>query len=166
MKERLKSMKRNHIVSVEESENIAMKDDDCDTTEVICQSVANEMERVTETVNEIKSQNTIQAIFSGSKNKRALADNDVRISNAIKNIMNWMLIVTSAEMIRKEEYDELTARILTFDEDMNNQLQMQVKFKRAYEAMQKRQKQLVFYKVISVCSFAIGIIAIILAIVM
>lgn len=133
-----------------------------DTSNIICRNVTDEMRQVADTVNEIKSQNVFKAMFLGSKNEKALADNDIRISNAIKNMMNWMLVVTSSEIARKEEYDDLVEQMIKFDDDINTQLQMQVKFKRAYEIMQKREKQLLFYKILSTVSAIFSIISMVL----
>lgn len=100
-----------------------------------------EMNKVAHTINEIKEQNVFQAAFSGSKNERALAENDAIISNVIKNILNWLAVITSAETVRKEEYEDLTKQMLQFDQDINDQLEMQVKFKKAYETLIKRQNE-------------------------
>lgn len=100
-----------------------------------------EMNKVAHTINEIKEQNVFQAAFSGSKNERALAENDAIISNVIKNILNWLAVITSAETVRKEEYEDLTKQMLQFDQDINEQLEMQVKFKKAYEIMIKKQDE-------------------------
>ncbi len=100
-----------------------------------------EMNKVAHTINEIKEQNVFQAAFSGSKNERALAENDAIISNVIKNILNWLAVITSAETVRKEEYDDLTKQMLQFDQDINEQLEMQVKFKKAYETLIKKQNE-------------------------
>lgn len=100
-----------------------------------------DMKKVAHTIDEIKSQSTLQALLSGSKNERALAENDALISNVIKNILNWLAAITSAEMLRKEEYDSLTTQMLQLDEDVNAQLEMQVKFKKAYQAMIAKQEE-------------------------
>lgn len=100
-----------------------------------------EMQKVARTINEIKKQTPIQALLSGSKNERALAENDALISNVIKNILNWLAIITSAETIRKEEYDSLTSQMLQLDEDLNVQLEMQIKFKKAYQSMVQKQEE-------------------------
>ena len=100
-----------------------------DTSEVFRKSVSDEMEIITKNANKIRKQNVLQAAFSRKKNERVLAENDIHISNTIKSVMDWMLILTSAEIIRKEEYDELTDRVLKFDEDINGQLELLVKFK-------------------------------------
>ncbi len=98
-----------------------------------------EMKKVVNTVNEIKEQNIFQSAFSSGKNEKALAENDAIISNVIKSILNWLAVITSAETVRKEEYEELTSQMLQFDQDINEQLEMQVKFKKAYEIIIKKQ---------------------------
>ena len=100
-----------------------------------------EMQKVARTISEIKKQTPIQALLSGSKNERALAENDALISNVIKNILNWLAVITSAETIRKEEYDSLTSQMLQLDEDVNAQFEMQVKFKKAYQSMVQKQEE-------------------------
>ncbi len=154
---------------IDNTEEISIVDDEnLDDTPL---STADDMEQVAQTINEIKQQNAIQAMFSGSKNERALAENDARISNVIKSILNWLAIITSAENIRREEYDELTNRMIKFDEDVNDQLQMQVKFKKAYEIMQARQEeqkklecQVKTLKCMCIGSIILGILGIVLAI--
>ena len=136
-----------------------------------------DMKKVAQTIDSIKRQNAIQALLSGSKNERALAENDALISNVIKNILNWLAIITSAETVRKEEYDVLTTQMLQLDEDINTQLEMQVKFKKAYQTMiqkQEEQKELygkiekmrktnMFLKFVSLAALGLACVAIILA---
>ena len=50
-------------------------------------------------------------------------------------------MITSAETVRKEEYDALTSQMLQLDEDVNAQLEMQVKFKKAYQSMMQKQEE-------------------------
>lgn len=138
-----------------------------------------EMQKVARTISEIKKQNHIQALLSGSKNERALAENDALISSVIKNILNWLAVITSAETVRKEEYDALTSQMLQFDEDINAQLEMQVKFKKAYQSMmqkqeeqkalteqvEKLQKENRFLKIVSGIALGIACIALIIALI-
>jgi len=136
-----------------------------------------EMQQVARTISEIKRQNLLQAMLSGSKNERALAENDALISSVIKNILNWLAVITSAETVRKEEYDALTSQMLQLDEDVNAQLEMQAKFKKAYQTMiqkQDEQKELtikverlkktnVFLLIVASVSLCISIVAILIA---
>lgn len=143
--------------------------------------------RETETAaSEIKNQNFFKATFLGAKNIRALAENDLRLSKAMKDVLNFCFLIASAETVRKEEYDELTGRIIKFDEDINSQLEMQVKFKKAYEIMCARQEEqkkiqekfdslqeknekmkdeLKTFKVVSFCAIAISVISILVSII-
>ena len=136
-----------------------------------------EMKKVAHTISEIKGQNPIQALLSGSKNERALAENDALISNVIKNILNWLAVITSAETVRKEEYDNLTSQMLQLDEDINAQLEMQVKFKNAYQAMMQKQeeqkelaekveklkKENVFLKIVASVALCLSVVAILIS---
>lgn len=126
------------------TKNVALADDNAEiviSTEEDSEDSMDEMKKVAHTISEIKKQNPIQALLSGSKNERALAENDALISNVIKNILNWLAVITSAETVRKEEYDALTSQMLQLDEDINTQLEMQVKFKKAYQTMMQKQEE-------------------------
>ena len=128
----------------ETTEDVVVADD---SVEIVAASKGDpedsmdEMQKVAHTVSEIKKQTPIQALLSGSKNERALAENDALISSVIKNILNWLAVITSAETVRKEEYDALTSQMLQLDEDINEQLEMQVKFKKAYQSMMQKQEE-------------------------
>ena len=100
-----------------------------------------EMQKVRKTINKIKQQNPFQAAFSRRKNEKALAENQEIISNIIKDMLNWLAVITSAEMVRKDEYDSLTNQLLQLDEDVNEQLDAQVKFKKAYQNLKKMQDE-------------------------
>ena len=104
-------------------------------------SAIDDLEKVAEISNEIKQQNVPKAFFSGNKNIKALAENDVVISRVIKNVLDWLLLVTSASTIRREEYEDLTEQMVKFEDDVTLQLEMQVKFKRAFEQLQKKQQE-------------------------
>lgn len=123
------------VVATEDSVEIVA------TAEEDSEDSMDEMQKVARTISEIKKQNPIQALLSGSKNERALAENDALISSVIKNILNWLAVITSAETVRKEEYDALTSQMLQLDEDVNAQLEMQVKFKKAYQSMMQKQEE-------------------------
>ena len=130
------------------------------------------MENVGNTSNEIKQQSLPKSIFSGGKNIRALAENDLVISKVLKNMLDWLLVVTSAETLRREEYEELTEQMLKFDEDVTVQLEMQVKFKRAFEQLQDKQRehskmiqQLTTLKKIVIVSSILSLASIIVAII-
>ena len=130
-----------------------------------------DLEAVSSTSHEIKQQSAPKAILSGNKNIRALAENDLIISKVLKNILDWLLVVTSAETLRREEYEDLTMQMLKFDDDVTVQLEMQVKFKRAFEQLQAKQDehskmlhQLSALKKIVVASSLISIVSIIVAI--
>lgn len=127
----------------ETTEDIVVADDSIEivATEEDSEDSMDEMQKVARTISEIKKQNPIQALLSGSKNERALAENDALISSVIKNILNWLAVITSAETVRKEEYDALTSQMLQLDEDVNAQLEMQVKFKKAYQSMMQKQEE-------------------------
>ena len=127
--------------SKRESEDMIEVKESPDMENNVNSGALDEMNKVAHTINEIKEQNVFQAAFSGSKNERALAENDAIISNVIKNILNWLAIITSAETVRKEEYEDLTKQMLQFDQDINEQMEMQVKFKKAYETLIKKQKE-------------------------
>ena len=160
------------VVVTDDSVEIVSADEDSEDS-------MDEMQKVAHTISEIKRQNPIQALLSGSKNERALAENDALISSVIKNILNWLAVITSAETVRKEEYDALTSQMLQLDEDVNEQLEMQVKFKKAYQTMmqkqeeqkalsekvEKLQKENLFLKVISGVALGIGCIALIIALI-
>lgn len=168
------------------SDDTILVEDAVDTVDKKSDSM-DEMQQVAETISKIRKQTPIQAIFIGNQNEKALAENDALISNVIKNILNWLSVITSAETIRKEEYDELTEQMLQFDEDMNEQLAMQIKFKKAYETMQQKgeeQKRLVheveslkaenaqikkeykLLKILTIAALGISCVAIILAIIL
>ena len=88
-------------------------------------------------------------------------------------------MITSAETVRKEEYDALTSQMLQLDEDINEQLEMQVKFKKAYQSMmqkqeeqkaltekvEKLQKENRFLKIVSCVALGIGCIALVIALI-
>lgn len=163
--------------SSEESSVLQVSTDEIIETNSEGNDSMDEMKKVAQTISEIKRQNPIQALLSGSKNERALAENDALISSVIKNILNWLAVITSAETVRKEEYDALTSQMLQLDEDVNIQLEMQVKFKKAYQTMmqkQEEQKELVskvetlkkenmFLKVACGIALGIGCIALVVA---
>ena len=88
----------------------------------------------------IRSQSAVKALFSRRKNDLALAENDLRFSAAFKSVLNWLALLTSAETIRKEQYDDLTEKMLLFDEELTADQEIKVKFKRAFEVMQKNKE--------------------------
>ena len=166
----------------EVTEDVVVADDSVEivaTSEEDSEDSMDEMQKVARTISEIKKQNPIQALLSGSKNERALAENDALISSVIKNILNWLAVITSAETVRKEEYDALTSQMLQLDEDINEQLEMQVKFKKAYQSMmqkqeeqkaltekvEKLQKENRFLKIVSCVALGIGFIALVIALI-
>lgn len=104
-------------------------------------SAIDDLEKVVGISNEIKQQSTPKAFFSGNKNIKALAENDVVISRVIKNVLDWLLLVTSASTIRREEYEDLTEQMIKFEDDVTLQMELQVKFKRAFEQLQKKQQE-------------------------
>ena len=138
----------------------------------IANSTMDDLENVGNTSNEIKQQSLPKSIFSGGKNIRALAENDLVISKVLKNMLDWLLVVTSAETLRRVEYEDLTEQMLKFDEDVTVQLEMQVKFKRAFEQLQAKQKehsrlirQISNLKLLVATSLALSIISVIVAII-
>lgn len=104
-------------------------------------SAIDDLAKVTGTSNEIKQQSAPKAFFAGNKNIKALAENDVVISKVLKNVLDWLLLVTSASTIRREEYEDLTEQMLKFEDDVTLQMEMQVKFKRAFEQIQRKQQE-------------------------
>ena len=142
-----------------------------DTTPIGTSSME-DLENVGNTSNEIKQQSLPKSIFSGGKNIRALAENDLVISKVLKSMLDWLLVVTSAETLRREEYEDLTAQMLKFDEDVTVQLEMQVKFKRAFEQIQTKQnehskliRQLTKMKMIVISSSVLSLVSIVVAII-
>ena len=160
------------VVVTDDSVEIVSADEDSEDS-------MDEMQKVARTISEIKKQNPIQALLSGSKNERALAENDALISSVIKNILNWLAVITSAETVRKEEYDALTSQMLQLDEDINEQLEMQVKFKKAYQSMMQKQEEQKavtekveklqtenrFLHIVSCVALGIGCIALVIALI-
>ena len=141
-------------------------------TAPIGNSSMEDLENVGNTSNEIKQQSLPKSIFSGGKNIRALAENDLVISKVLKHMLDWLLVVTSAETLRREEYEDLTEQMLKFDEDVTVQLEMQVKFKRAFEQLQSKQdehskliRQLANLKILVVGSSILSIISMVIAII-
>lgn len=137
-----------------------------------------DMKEVTKAIQKIQKQNSLQAFFSSSKNQKALAENQEIISSVIKNIFNWLAVITSAEVVRKDEYDSLTNQLLQLDEDVNEQLNSQVKLKKAYKNInmvqeeqrqfrleaQRIKKENLFLKIVSTVSIVLALIAIIVSV--
>lgn len=137
-----------------------------------------EMQKVRKTINKIKQQNPFQAAFSRRKNEKALAENQEIISNIIKDMLNWLAVITSAEMVRKDEYDSLTNQLLQLDEDVNEQLDAQVKFKKAYQNLKKMQdeqklfaqesermkKENLMLKIISAVAMVLAVVSIVISV--
>ena len=141
-------------------------------TASIGNSSMEDLENVGNTSNEIKQQSLPKSIFSGGKNIRALAENDLVISKVLKHMLDWLLVVTSAETLRREEYEDLTEQMLKFDEDVTVQLEMQVKFKRAFEQLKAKQdehskliRQLANLKKFVIASSFLSIISVVIAII-
>ena len=135
-------------------------------------SAIDDLEKVAGTSNEIKQQSVPKAFFSGNKNIKALAENDMIISRVIKSVLDWLLLVTSASTIRREEYEDLTEQMIKFEDDVTLQMELQVKFKRAFEQFQKKQQdenelleKLVKMRMWFIISIGVSVIAIVLAIV-
>ena len=99
------------------------------------------METVAYSANKIRKQNPIKAMFSSGKNDKRLAENDELILGVIRNMLNWLAVITSAETVRKDEYDSLISQMLRFNDDINDRLKMDIKFKRAYETMMQKQEE-------------------------
>ena len=99
------------------------------------------MEAVANTANKIRKQNPIKAMFSSGKNDKRLAENDELILGVIKNMLNWLAVITSAETVRKDEYDSVPYQMVQFNDAMNVRLEMGIKFKRAYETMMQKQEE-------------------------
>ena len=146
--------------------------------EVLEKTSLEDMKKVTKAIQKIQKQNSIQAFFSIGKNQKDLAENQEIISGVIKNILNWLAVITSAEVVRKDEYDSLTNQLLQLDEDVNEQLNSQVKFKKAYQNLMKQQdiqnryyqeteklkKENLFLKIISASSIILAIVSIIISV--
>lgn len=105
-----------------------------------------DMEAVAETANKIREQNPIKAMFSRGKNDKDLAKNDELILGVIRNMLNWLAVIMSAEVARKDEYDSLTDKMLQCYDDINDCLEMDIKLKRAYEMMTQKQEEQVELK--------------------
>lgn len=173
----LKRKKKNAVV-VENGNLVNATNKTADYSELEKSSLE-EMQKVRKTINKIKQQNPFQVAFSRRKNEKALAENQEIISNIIKNILNWLVVITSAEMVRKDEYDSLTNQLLQLDEDVNEQLDSQVKFKKAYQNLKKMQdeqnlfiqesermkKENQMLKIISTIAIVLAIISLIMSVV-
>lgn len=173
----LKRKKKNAVV-VENGNPINAINKTADYSELEKSSLE-EMQKVRKTINKIKQQNPFQAAFSRRKNEKALAENQEIISNIIKDMLNWLAVITSAEMVRKDEYDLLTNQLLQLDEDVNEQLDAQVKFKKAYQNLKKMQdeqklfiketermkKENLMLKIISVVAMVLALISLITSII-
>lgn len=125
---------------IDASDVMVVEDENTDIIEM-GDSAIDDLEKVVGTSNEIKQQSTPKAFFSGNKNIKALAENDAVISRVLKNVLDWLLLVTSASTIRREEYEDLTEQMLKFEDDVTIQMEMQVKFKRAFEQIQRKQQE-------------------------
>ena len=158
------------IPDAEQAQNPALVEVPSPDISPVSESTMDDLESVSNTSNKIAQQSLPKSIFSGGKNIRALAENDLVISKVLKNMLDWLLVVTSAETLRREEYEDLTEQMLKFDEDVAVQMEMQVKFKRAFEQLQTKQnehsrliRQLNWLKVAVVLSSALSIASIIIA---
>lgn len=158
------------IPDAEQIQNSALAEAPPSDISPIPDSTMNDLESVGNTSNAIKQQSLPKSIFSGGKNIRALAENDLVISKVLKNMLDWLLVVTSAETLRREEYEDLTEQMLKFDEDVTVQMEMQVKFKRAFDQLQAKQnehsrliRQLNWLKIVVVLSSVLSIASIIIA---
>lgn len=146
--------------------------------EILEKASLEDMKNVTKIIHKIKKQNSIQAFVFSSKNQKALAENQEIISGVIKNILNWLAVITSAEVVRKDEYDSLTNQLIQLDDDVNEQLNTQVKFKKAYQNFMKQQdvqnqyyqeterlkKENLCLKIVSVSSILLAIVSIIISV--
>lgn len=135
-------------------------------------SAIDDLENVVGISNEIKQQSAPKAFFSGNKNIKALAENDVVISRVIKNVLDWLLLVTSASTIRREEYEDLTEQMIKFEDDVTLQMELQVKFKRAFEQLQKKQQEqnellikLAKMRVWNIITTGVSVVAIVMSII-
>lgn len=149
--------------------NVINKEENLDIVD-IGESAIDDLEKVAGTSNEIKQQSIPKALFVGNKNIKALAENDVVISKVLKNVLDWLLLVTSASTIRREEYEDLTNQMLKFEDDLTMQMEMQVKFKRAFEQILRKQqeqnkllKQLAKMKIWCIVSAIVSVAAFIVA---
>lgn len=128
------------------------------------------MRTIEDTTRDIRNQNPIQALFLGSKNERALAKNDELFADIIKGMLNWLMMITSADLLRKDEYDRVTAQLLRIDENVIAQEQLQIKLKEAYQITMQRQQEhqalkktvralkrrSIFFAIISLLAFGLG----------
>lgn len=158
------------IQDAEQIQNTALAEAPPSDISPISDSTMDDLEKVSNASNKITQQSLPKSIFSGGKNVRALAENDLVISKVLKNMLDWLLLVTSAETLRREEYEDLTEQMLKFDEDVAVQMEMQVKFKRAFEQLQTKQnehsrliRQLNWLKAAVVLSSVLSIASIIIA---
>ncbi|MGN0505500.1 MAG: hypothetical protein ACI4FZ_03010 [Lachnospiraceae bacterium] len=131
-------------------------------------SAMNDLKKVNGTSGDIQQQSSSKAFFNKSKNIRDLAENDKAISRVLKNILDWLLLVTNASTIRRDEYEDLTNQMLQFEADSVSRMEMQVKFKRAFEQLQKDQRdyrKLLKMRVWLKVSIVLSIVAVIIAII-
>lgn len=148
------------VVKIEKSDNLSYHNNDFE-----------ELQGIDKKANTIHQQNFAKSLFAGNKNIRSLAENDKAFSKVIKGMLNWLLAVSNAELLRREEYDDLIAQMIRFDDDINEQAEMQLKFKKAYDNIQikhdeilKLKRKIFTYKLISVISALLSIIAILISI--
>lgn len=170
-----KQNKDSMLVQQDKNESVEKATDDYSKLE---KASLEEMQKIRKTTNKIKQQNSFQAAFSRRKNEKALAENQEIISDIIKDMLNWLAVITSAEMLRKDEYDSLTNQLLQLDEDFNEQIDVQVKFKKAYQKLNKYQeeqyqfiqetkrikKENMFLKIVSVVAIILAGISLIMSI--
>lgn len=133
-------MQENTEETIDVSDVMIVEGENTDIVE-LGDSAIDDLEKVAGTSNEIKQQSAPKAFLAGNKNIKALAENDAVISKVLKNVLDWLLLVTSASTIRREEYEDLTAQMLKFEDDVTLQMEMQVKFKRAFEQIQRKQQE-------------------------
>lgn len=174
---KIKFKSKKNEVTLTDSKSSVVSESSADY-EVLEKTSLEDMKNVTKTIHKIKKQNSIQTFFFSSKNQKALAENQEIISGVIKNILNWLAVITSAEVVRKDEYDSLTNQLIQLDDDVNEQLNTQVKFKKAYQNLMKQQdvqdryyqeterlkKENLFLKIVSASSIVLAIVSIIISV--
>ena len=138
----------------------------------ISDAATTDLEAVNNASIRIKQQSRTKAAFSNSSNIKTLAENDLIISRVIKNVLDWLLIVTSAETLRRDEYEDLTEQMLRFDEDSTIQLETQIKLRKAFDQIRRKQEetekvvaQLQKMKKLVIVSLALSIISLTIALI-
>lgn len=96
------------------------------------------LDTVTESAETIKQQKGLKQAVSTFRNVSTLAGNDERLVSVIRRILDWMLILHSSAVCRREEYAELTEQMIGLAEDKAEGEMYKEKLNRTYEEVKKR----------------------------